>query len=109
MSQFRPITKPQLSNNKRNPVGNSVIELQADPLQDVRVSLEHQNKFASTNEHEHTNLHLCPITQMRHYDSQQEVEYQSRSDKDQGLAAPKHSPYTLSASDDAFLRQAKLP
>ena len=48
MSQFRPIIKPQLSNNKWNPVENSVIALQADPLQDVQVSLEHQNKYART-------------------------------------------------------------
>ena len=45
MSQFRPIIKPQLSNNKWNPVGNSVIALQAAKLKDVQVSLEHQNNL----------------------------------------------------------------
>ena len=48
MSQFRPIIKPQLSNNKWNPVGNSVIALQAAQLKDVQVSLELQNKFSGT-------------------------------------------------------------
>ena len=45
MSQFRPIIKPQLSNNKWNPVGNLVIALQAAQLKDVQVSLEHQNNL----------------------------------------------------------------